>query len=200
MERGRAQLRAACAGGLRWRRVQAAGGPPLPCRLHPAAPAAPAPPPAGPWAHPGAVGTAQPRTDGGDGIHDLAQLQLVQDGGLTGGIETHLHSGQAQGRAERGGRAGRAAAGAWADRRAAGTPLLTIRIRISFLEKSLQAGDPKARSGAEGAVVSARRCCEALLALCGLIAAQPPGPTHRENSLVNVRPMAAAAPPQAPSG
>ena len=28
-------------------------------------------------------------TDGWDGCHDLAELQLVQDGGLTGSVKTH---------------------------------------------------------------------------------------------------------------
>ena len=33
---------------------------------------------------------AAARTDGGDGGDDLAKLELVEDGGLTGGIETNL--------------------------------------------------------------------------------------------------------------
>lgn len=36
-----------------------------------------------------AVTRASSRTDGGDGGDDLAQLQLVQDGGFAGGVQTH---------------------------------------------------------------------------------------------------------------
>jgi hypothetical protein len=33
-------------------------------------------------------------TDGGDGSYNLAQLQLIQDGGLTSGIKTDLDDSQ----------------------------------------------------------------------------------------------------------
>ena len=35
---------------------------------------------------------AAARTDGGDSGDDLAKLELVEDGGLTGGVETNLLS------------------------------------------------------------------------------------------------------------
>ena len=34
------------------------------------------------------------RTDGGDGGDDLAKLELVEDGGLTSGVETNLRGGE----------------------------------------------------------------------------------------------------------
>lgn len=46
---------------------------------------------------PGQATPATALTDGGNGGHDLAQLQLVQDGGLTRSIETDLRDGRRSG-------------------------------------------------------------------------------------------------------
>jgi hypothetical protein len=80
-------------------------------------------------AQPPGRGHSEERTDGGDGGDDLAKLQLVQDRSLTSRIESDLCSrhGDVSAALDR---ATSRFSGAWSAR--------TMRIRISFLEKSLE--------------------------------------------------------------
>ena len=45
--------------------------------------------------HPQTSLAAEQLTNGGDGSHNLAKLQLIQNGGFTSSIESHLQGQQA---------------------------------------------------------------------------------------------------------